>query len=52
MMSVVTLLNFYAILGAVGDLLTKAPCVLSFLPFPCESFSGPKVQRAALFVVG
>jgi hypothetical protein len=38
--------------GAVGDLLTKMPRVLFFLPFLCESFPGPKVQRAAFFVVG
>jgi hypothetical protein len=33
MMSVVTLLNFYAILGAVAGLLTKIARVLSFGPF-------------------
>jgi len=38
--------------GAVADLLTKTPRVLSFLPFPCESVRGSKAQRAAFFVVG
>ena len=38
MMSVVTLLNFYAILGAVAGLLTKIPRVLSFPRFQCEGF--------------
>jgi hypothetical protein len=33
MMSVVTLLNFYAILGAAGGLLTKIARVLFFRPF-------------------